>query len=245
MIDITTAATIRPEILDVTYSSFKKHLFKDCPCRVFINIDPIGETDTHTAQDVIDVARSYFDDVTVHEPERPDFTIALIWLWRHVESELFFNLEDDWKLNADVNFQHMIYTMRKHKKLAVLTLAKGRSWERTAQFSHSNKKPLGVWNGEYYDVPGRRYGGMPSLIRKEFIQGFLPHLQRTRINHECLERTLYKQKHPCITDWTYGGYTEPNLPHALFDNIGKKWKKRQGFRKKIIGRNIGWHWKKR
>jgi len=239
LISITTTATIRPEILDQTYSSFKKNLFKDWPCRVLLHIDPIGDIVHHTAGDVEAVARRYFSDVTVHVSETPNFSNALRWLWAHVETELFFNLEDDWFLRHELDFSRMVSALQKHKKLALLFLAKGRSWGDKARFSQSKRKPLGKWNGDYYRVPRQRYGGTPSLIRKAFINGLAPYVTENK-RHEYVAKQLFQQRNPCVTEWKYGGYTEPHVKSKLLVDIGDGWRKRHKIIKRRKGRKNWW-----
>jgi len=242
MFDITTAATIRPDILEITLKSFRQHLFgQSQDYRLIINIDPIGATEDFNQEDVEYVARQHFDNVLINKPEKANFNKAMMWVWSQVKSEFFFNLEDDWKLLAKLDFSYMLKVMQDYKKLAGLTIAKGHSDTKYAQFSHSHKRPLGVWNGAYYEISWLRYRGMPSLWRKTFIDGFREYMTPD-INHECLERKLFKKNAPCIMNWNYGGYTGFNIPHSLIYNTGKGWRKKHAFEKQNIGRNIGWKW---
>ncbi len=80
-IDITTSATIRPSLLNKTLSSFCSNMFIDAhDYRLIINVDPIG--DSTSADEVLDVARSHFNEVVYRKPDVPCFADAVIWCWK-------------------------------------------------------------------------------------------------------------------------------------------------------------------
>lgn len=103
-ISFCTTATCRPEILDKTYFSFKKYLnINFSKLTLYINIDPLP--DTKKRSEVIDVSKSYFGTVVSNEPDSPNFTRAINWLWSTANTPYIFHLEDDWELLdfVDVN----------------------------------------------------------------------------------------------------------------------------------------------
>lgn len=235
MIDITTAATLRPEILERTYWSFTTRLFKNYPCRLFLNVDPVG--DDHTADDVVAVAKKYFDVADVRVAEKPGFPEALIWLYNQVESDLFFNLEDDWELMADMNFGDMMKPFHVFPDLALLRFVKRWSTDYRAAIYDDGHK-IGVWNGYYYEHSFNRYSGMPSLIRKEFIKEFVKHM-KPGLNHERLSAKLTREEHPAVAKWKYGAFSRPGLPVCV-RNIGVRWRNQRKLIKRWHGPN--WEW---
>lgn len=241
MIDITTTATLRPDILDVTYTSFKKHMFKNKECRLIINIDPVGDDHLYNQNDVEAMARQHFENVVIRKPEKANFTKALKWVWSQVKTDLFFNLEDDWKLNADLNFPYMVEVMKKFPKLALLRLAKrdsGENWAQLYDTPHVEAK----WNGHYFEHPKASYTGMPSLIRTEFIRG-LSGVLKDNENHERAVKVLRCQNHPAMADWIFGAYTEKNVSPRLVTNIGIPWRNKRGIKKTRTEKDGAWNWK--
>lgn len=241
MIDITTTATIRPAIVERTLKSFKEKLFQDYPCRLILNIDPVGDPE-YTQRDVIDAALGIFDEMLVRTPTTGNFTLALKWCWSRVRTPFFFNLEDDWELLAELRLSKMLEAFDALKRLAVLRLPKGWSNKKVCQVYASGAQYRAfTWNGYYYE--GRKnhrpmYSGMPSLIRTEWmqpIQGFLT----ASNNHERLCRKLSKMKSPLINDWHVGAYTEPNTPLTVRD-IGREWRMKQGIERNSKTILTGW-----
>jgi len=226
IIDITTTALIRPQLLEKTYKSFCEKMLKGYPCRLFINIDPFGDTKEYNTQDVINVAQKYFKNVVVNVPKTAHMTTATKWLWNQVESKYFFNLEDDWELLFDLNFAHMLRAMERYPNLGSLRLARSDSDETTAQifrYYGSKTKARAIWNGNYYVSPELKFTGFPSLIRKTFMQSYVEEIKPDEAQESTYIR-LRKQKNPIAYDWLHGGYTEKNVGPQLVFDLGKQWR---------------------
>ncbi len=115
-IDITTSATIRPDLLDRTFTSFRENLLNDNhKYRLIINIDPIGENN-RTPDDVLKVARKHFSNVVYRIPESPCFPAAVIWCWKQTESDLIFHLEDDWEMSCSIDLDQLLTTISQFPK---------------------------------------------------------------------------------------------------------------------------------
>lgn len=108
ILEFTTTATCRPEILRRTYESFAANLrgVEMKRSRLFINIDPIPEMDR--VDEVIDVAREFFGDVVAQMPVTPSFPRAVKWCWSQPHHKFFFHLEDDWIMKAPYEIDEMI-----------------------------------------------------------------------------------------------------------------------------------------
>ena len=106
--DFTTTAMARPEIVERTYASFSKNLkgidLKEC--RLFINIDPLPSGKDR--KEVTKVAKKYFREVIPNYPDKPNYTAAYNWLWSSAESNIIFNLEDDWELIEEVPIPELV-----------------------------------------------------------------------------------------------------------------------------------------
>jgi hypothetical protein len=76
---VVITATLRPEILDLTLTSFlKKFLAQISTTLLIINIDPVGDA-TCCADDVLAVCRRYFSQIVHRAPEQSSFSAALKW----------------------------------------------------------------------------------------------------------------------------------------------------------------------
>ena len=228
-VDITITACRRSDILSETLHSFWQNLLYESGCefRAIINIDPIG---TDTSNDgVIKVCHKYFSEVLCRTPIVPDFSSAFIWTWSQIRTEFFIHLEDDWELIRPIDFWSMANILKHDPKLALLRLS---------QFK-SDDGDLKCWNlfypfnGLYYECPKELKGtagfcGHPSLIKKEFANRTVPHLQ---IGHNP-EKQFHWQKDLLkeIGKWEYGVYQQPNQPNSVRD-IGRKWMIENGFMK--------------
>ncbi|MBF0261235.1 MAG: hypothetical protein HQL97_05250, partial [Magnetococcales bacterium] len=85
-LDVVTTATLRPELLDITYLSFTSKLLAKFPSRrLIINIDPIGEPRA-TLEQMLEVCHRHFDQVIYRYPDTPSFARAVHWAWQQVES---------------------------------------------------------------------------------------------------------------------------------------------------------------
>jgi len=122
IMDFTTPATVRPEIVDATYSSFSKNLkgIDLKKCRLFINIDPLPNGVNRKG--ITEVAKKYFKKVYPNYPEKPNFTAACNWVWSHAETEYIFHLEDDWLLLEKVSVPKLLKYFGTHSKLMEVAL---------------------------------------------------------------------------------------------------------------------------
>ncbi len=125
IIDITTTATIRPELLEKTYSTFWENIFSKCDYdfRLVINIDPIGD-DVYCQGDVLRVAESFFSKVVYNCPQTPNFSLAVKWVWSNSTSDYVFHLEDMWKSHHIVDLNKMVHILDNYSKVAYVNLHK-------------------------------------------------------------------------------------------------------------------------
>ena len=121
MIEFTTTAVNRPEVLDKTYSSFRKNLLgvDMSECTLNINIDPIPDGDR---QGVIDVCNKYFKETRCNLPDEPNFTNAYSWIFSSARTDVIFNLEDDWQLIKPVDISPFIEMLRNNEELMEVAL---------------------------------------------------------------------------------------------------------------------------
>lgn len=114
-IDFTTTATLRPELIDRTFSSFSRNLvdidLKDCT--MYANIDPVPNGNFSMLNDVVDVLKRYFGRVFVNVPTYGNFPKAVQWSWSQTTEELVFHVEDDWELLEPITVENMVSSLGK------------------------------------------------------------------------------------------------------------------------------------
>lgn len=227
--DITTTATVRPEILARTFASFEKYLFGNLKDhRLVVNIDFIGELDR--IGEMSDVVSEKFDKYLLFTRNSPNFAKAFLTVWKHAQSKYVFHLEDDWEMLRTVNLQMMTAIMDQEPDLALLRLP---VWDCGISCKQWNK--TFPWNGRYFQCPeelktGVGFSGNPSLIRKEFIDEALPLLH----DRSCPEKQMKGTSHKMIQflkKWEYGVFSEPGFSSAVAD-IGRQWRMERGLIKK-------------
>ena len=224
-IDVTTSATIRPGLLHATLSSFRDNLLNtNHDYRLIINVDPAGEEDK-TADDVIEVAKSHFDNVVSRAPKTPCFAGAVIWCWSQVESDLVFHLEDDWVMIRPIDLDKMLGTISEFGNFASFRLAK------------QNQKCSGMGlRVKPYD----RISLNPVFIRKKFIKKAIRHMSPTK-NPEKQLRTADPECGKFIKNTSHGVYVEQGSG-IIVQDIGRKWMMKHGRYVKPTG---FLQWKKR
>lgn len=226
-IDITITAMSRPEILRRTLSSFCTNMLRPAINKigkVFINIDPGGIGSQNAVEQV---CREFFPagKVVVNTPATASFPKAFTWVWAQTlktNSACVLHLEDDWELLHPVDLHHMFMLLYLYPDLSILRLSAFHS------ATHILKcwDKLISWNGTFFEVPPNLRGllgfcGHPSLIRKEFIQAVLPHLDDTK-NPEKQIKGNHPQFGQYILSHRFGVYQSQDALPTVKD-IGRQW----------------------
>lgn len=225
-IDITTTATIRPGVLDRTLTSFRQKLFKNVPCRLIINVDPIGIAKKRP-DDVIYIAKKHFADVVYNIPEKPSFPKAWIWCWKQVTADWVFHLEEDWLLMRPVNINHMIGILENNPTIAALRMAKMKITN------------LNFFSSRYIQKDGfllamnrkKSFGGNPQLIRGDFVKQAREYMIEDRNPEKQFRAGTPVVYENVVKHWDYAVYGRVGDP-MLVQDIGTSWKKHNGFVKK-------------
>lgn len=228
MLEITITATRRPEILRRTLTSFYRHLFKQHPTRVIINVDPVG--DDMSSWDVAQIPHEFTKEVIMRCPKIPSFPDAFKWCWESTTSDLVFHLEDDWELLHDVDLSKMIDVMNGSSVLQILRLP---MWKTTDV--SKNWSVFFPWNGEYFECPRNHNGslgfcGHPSLLKGSFVRFCAEHLDPTR-NPEKQIKWRNSKIGPGLLHYKFGVFAEPYSSESIRD-IGREWRIKNGWGKK-------------
>lgn len=225
-IDITMTAVLRPNVVRGTLKSFCKRVFIERDrYRLIVNIDSIGEEGVEPL-DIVNVCRSFFSKVKYNISDKPCFSRAVIWTWRHATAPWIMHLEDDWTIHRSIDINHMINILNDHKELACLRLYKEKI---------PNKKSPIIFGSRYdYNDEGffiardqkKQFGLNPVLVRGEFVREAVP-LMVDHLNPEKQFRYGNKVMRKFIMEWKYALYGKPGDPMLVYGKRGLKWRRDQ------------------
>ncbi|QTR48842.1 hypothetical protein [Candidatus Thiothrix anitrata] len=206
-IDVVLIATIRPEILKITLSSFKNKMLyeKIFNHRIIINIDPIGDSEK-TQQDIINICKEYFNDVIYNTPSTPSFPRAVKWAWAQVNSEFFLHLEDDWCLKKSVDLEEISQSFRENENLVSIRL--------------NLRKNPNILNKTKFSLN-------PCVFRSSYIKNLYKKFDISKDPEKQFMDQLDTEKFPHPEFFLYGLANEG----AYVIDTGKKWRKAQGLKK--------------
>lgn len=209
LVDICMTATIRHLLLEETLKSFTEKMLKDkSQYRLILNIDPIGEKRKRITA-MKEIARKYFDNIIINEPEAPGFTKAVQWCWNNTTAPFVFHLEDDWKLLTEININNMIQILNQNEQLVSLRLNK----EKTGKSKHSN---------QYGFVYSPKISLNPTLFKGVFIRTVAPLMDLNFNPEKQLRPSHSTERGKYILNFQHGIYTRESTNRVVLD-IGRKW----------------------
>ena len=215
-LDVVTTATIRPEVLNITFLSFfNKFLYQFSKLRLIINIDPIGNNEDGV-NSVLKICRQYFKDIVYRNPDKPSFSKAVHWGWQQVKTDYFLHLEDDWLLRKQIDYTKVINYLNTDQEIASIT------------FDLCVNKQ---------DVFRKGLALRPSIYRREFISQILP-----LFDDEADPEKQWKiyLKNDVLKQWKFRNYGNLGDGRFVID-IGKKWRKLRNYKKLRVGaKNTIW-----
>lgn len=232
--DITTTATLRPELLKRTFDSHIKYLFGDQikNAHLHINIDYAG-CDKDLVLNKLNEIFTYLSslglkEVNINTCEVPHFPSAFCWCMNQIGHPLTFHLEEDWELNKPIDFEDMIRQFELNNDLVHLRLSAFNSTEKH-QIKCWNK--FCEWNGSWYEVPQNLRGtigwaGHPSLNRTSFLLYFAKKIDKSKNPEKQI-----KGNYPIIRESRFGIYHKQLSPKAVID-IGREWMVKNSYVKK-------------
>lgn len=244
--DLICTATLRPELIKRTFDSHIKHLFRDNikNARLIMNVDMIGSDEPEKDFDNIlrYVDKIPFAEININKCQNPSFSRAFYWLLGQINEPLTFNLEEDWELNQDIDFDKMIELFSRDKDLVHLRLSMFDSYylegddivnesEEIKQYEMKTWNKFIKWNGEFFGIPRTLRGvigwaGHPSLNRTAFLLAFATVLDKNK-NHE----KQIKGHKPILLNSHFGVFHPKEAKSAIKD-IGREWMVKNKMEKK-------------
>jgi len=221
MLDITTTATIRPNLFFMTLKSFTEKLFvHKKEYRLILNVDPVGED--IDPMEMVEVGNQFFDNVVYNLPEEPNFAKACKWCWGETVSEFVFHLEDDWTLSKKIFINDMISVMNNNKNMMLLRFPKLRltslhHFEIKNKFIKQHKLMLN-----------------PGLFRGNFIRNISEKMNIMDNPEKQLRRVFKLPKYQNAGVYCGDGEEEYIKHH------GREWQRRSNYRKRKGSNFIIW-----
>lgn len=239
--NITTTCTLRPELLQKTLTTFTDNLFKEHlqKAHLLLNIDYAGIHNINNKEEIngklvqiYDILDSFdFKEYEINYGNPAHFPTAFMWTMHNIKFPLFFNLEEDWELLYEIDFEKMVSMFEKYQDLAHLRLSFFPSTEKTCK----NWNRFLEWNGDFFEVPENLKGtigwcGHPSLNNSNFMKYCLPYMSASS-NPEKQIKGHNMAISRIIDRHRFGSFQEQNKPKAIND-IGREWMVKNNFRKK-------------
>lgn len=243
-IDITTTATLRPEILEKTFSFFWEHIFShyDYDYRLIINVDPIGD-ESYSQEDVLDVAKSFFSHINYNFPDKNSFPKAVKWVWSHSYSDYVFHLEDMWLISEFANLSHLVHILDNYSEIGCVNLYKyvlsdGAPKPNFYRYNDKQDRKLFLQIRNPLLSPGLHRGSFVRKISKRMNSVDNPELQiwgdkKVPNDHKAssrLRRALGSYDYAIYAgNWKLPFWNCARYPVDMYQ--GRRWKKKYGFYK--------------
>lgn len=240
LIDVTMTATLRPEIVRKTLSTYKRMFTEDNSYVLYINIDPIGE---HVQQEEIYmIAKQFFHKVIPNFPKEAGFCKAFKWCIENTTSDYIFHLEDDWELLRPININSLINLMNMNREIGSLRLNRGFVLpfsETTLELKTAHGPRFRKINSSYTSMvegfiehPDVSFN--PGLFRGDYIRKVSKQLVPPKNPEDQFLELYYKKRWDLIPSLIQTIYIGEGLEIATRD-IGRKWMDKSRYTKPDAG----------
>ena len=109
MLDILTTGLCRPDLYELSCRSFFSGGIKGLPpIHIILNVDPLGPGDPGA---MIEVANKFADKVTANVASTANFSQAINWCAKQIQSDYVLHLEDDWLLLRSFCFDELFQSL--------------------------------------------------------------------------------------------------------------------------------------
>ena len=228
-IDLTLVAGSRPELLQRTLESFKKHVFGFVPIsKVFVNIDRHGGSESDRSE-CVEIILSFFPDACVSTPSISSFGSAVKHLWSLPQTENFLHLEDDWVAIQDIRLDRLkLPPVARTKQWFLVKPQVSQSILTSYRFRPVRGIPFFLPN-----PTSPAFTTSPSILNSAFAHR-VSQLMKPDLNPEkqmfnglnpSLEEELKNFRSKALVSW----WEKP-----LITDIGREWQKARGIQVEIV-----------
>ncbi len=213
MIDVIVTSICRRQF-ETTYASFMKNVRYNEGFRFIMHIDVLKKNKSYLPRLLEFLKYNNIKDVIVNKGDHA-FANAVNHLFKRLQSEYYFHLEDDWSFLRSIDLDAIIQVMKHNQNIHHIRFSK----ERIRKPTDLMKKNLARTN-ELYLLPGKEInmGGL-DLVRSS-IWSLNPHIARTSIvkqfkaipldiNPESFLSKSYSDKFRMPGLYIYGKYGDP------------------------------------
>ncbi|MBU4312580.1 MAG: hypothetical protein KJ706_07675 [Candidatus Omnitrophica bacterium] len=213
MIDVIVTSICRKQF-ETTYASFMKNVRYDKGFRFIIHIDVLEKNKSYLPRLLEFLKYNRISDININK-ERHTFANAVNHLFKNLQSEYYFHLEDDWVFLKPIDLTAIIRVMKDNENIHNIRFSK----QEIKRPSNRMKKNLARRN-ELYLLPGEEiYIDGLDLIKSN-IWSLNPHVARTSvikrfadipvdINPESFLSRRYFEKFSQPGLYIYGKYGDP------------------------------------
>ena len=109
MLDVLTTGLCRPDLYELSCRSFFSGRIKGLPpIHIILNVDPLGPGDPEA---MLEVAHKFADKVTSNVASTANFSQAINWCTKQIQSDYVLHLEDDWLLLRSFSFDELLESL--------------------------------------------------------------------------------------------------------------------------------------
>lgn len=231
-IDITTIATLRPEVLRRALASVRERLIFEGNWRLILDVAPVGDL-RWSQSEVIAAAREVFPSMVARANSVSHQAKAQKWVWNQANTDFILQWEDDWVLMCPLEIAGVLKIFENRPKLGMIFF--DRAEKPVATYPPYQGMFDQVHPGFYLRRRAKNFGGPPAVIRREYLFGVLPFVRAC----ESLDTTCRSpEAQAFLANWEIGVITNPvDEPQGLVKDIGKEWRQARGFKMK---KNTPW-----
>lgn len=219
-IDITLVSGARPDLLNLTLTSFQSNLFQHFSIRnVYANIDPaFGGSDAQNACG--DLIKSMFPKAQIFTPTKGSFGGAVKRLWQLTSDAHVLHMEDDWELNALVKEEDVLPLFKDDVGMVQFAIQNRDYYG--GDYLHITQRKR-IFGYELWSKKVNAYGTSPRFIRKGLCnlygQLLKPHLDPEKQVYKNKNKALSKAHQPWACRLIYA---EDGAP--LITDLGREWR---------------------
>jgi hypothetical protein len=232
-IDITMIAALRPSVVNKTLQSLTSNVKTEKSLRLIMDVAHVGEAGVKQ-KDIVDIAKSHFDDVVSRTRRVSLQAEAQRWVWNSSLSEHVLQWEDDWVLSTEIDVDKVGLLFDRYPNTAIIFMDRiGKSVRDYEGYRGMFER---VEGGVYRRVKHKTFGGPPALVCRPFLLGVCEHIK----DNESLDTTCRTPEgQRFLKDWENLVFA-PNERGLVYD-IGKRWRREQGLvMKKKTNKGVLW-----